>query len=149
MAPTRCNIIWQLCATRRKQPAQMMAPPTVNVENEAGGAAWRYGLCIASDYHDGLLLTVRVISPMVMASSRRAQAFIAVLSRAVASLVVQSSKAVLIWSPCADAAISRRVTAADMGASRRAAPASAAIFNATSMPRQREKQSPIFLDTAL
>ena len=37
----------------------MMAPPTVNVENEAGGAAWRYGLCIASDYHDALLLTVR------------------------------------------------------------------------------------------
>ena len=29
------------------------------IRTEAGGAAWRYGLCIASDYHAALLLTVR------------------------------------------------------------------------------------------
>ena len=67
----------------------------------------------------------------------------------IADLPRASLKASPIWSPSADEEFSRRVTAADMGASRRAAPASAAIFNATSMPRQREKQSPIFLDTAL
>ena len=74
---------------------------------------------------------------------------IAVLSRAPTRL----SEAVFIWSPIwspsADAEFSRLVTAADMGASRRAAPASAAIFNASSLPRRREKESPIFLDTAL